>query len=59
VSELGSDVSDEVSTRRAVVEGRSPSESDDDEDVSEASSAERYGDEPDADAGTKASDEEE
>ena len=61
VSKLGSDVSDEVSTKRAVVEGAPPSASDGDEDVSEASSAERYGDagEDAEDEDNKASDEEE
>jgi heme/copper-type cytochrome/quinol oxidase subunit 1 len=49
VSELGTDVSDEVSTKRSVVEGRAPSEADGEADLSEASSAEQYGDETDDD----------
>src|SRR5690606_2995115 len=44
VSKLGSDVSDEVSTKRAGVEGTPPSATDGDSDVSEGSSSERYGD---------------
>jgi len=63
VSALGRDVSDEVSTKRAVVEGTAPSETDEDSDVSEASSSERYGDELEGVAGKdqdkKSSDEEE
>lgn len=44
VSELGSDVSDEVSTERSVSEGVAAVDGDGDENVSEATSAERYGD---------------
>ena len=42
VSELGDDVSDEVSTERQVEEGVEPGSADGDEEVSHASSSERY-----------------
>jgi cytochrome c oxidase subunit 1 len=62
VSELGSDVSDEVSTKRAVVEGVAPEDADGDTGVSEATSSERYADDDEGEntyAGEPESDEDE